>query len=145
MSASNVCHVADHSAKFSWLSLLPAYGRHHSHTLPHRPPTTEPSDAMYRLVTCHTTEAPGRRDDHIPYGGAWYLPAPVWQFIARRFMLCIDHSDQIEKSVMGAACSTYGGRRSVYRVVVGTPDGKRQLGRPRRRPGWERNVKMDLK
>jgi len=30
----------------------------------------------------------------------------------------------------------------VYRVLVGKPDGKRPLGRPRRR--WEDNIKMDL-
>ena len=35
-----------------------------------------------------------------------------------------------------------GERRGVYRVLVGKPDGKRQLGRPRRR--WEGNIKMDL-
>jgi hypothetical protein len=33
--------------------------------------------------------------------------------------------------------------RSVYRVLVGRPEGKRQLGRPRRR--WEYNIKMDLR
>ena len=33
-------------------------------------------------------------------------------------------------------------RRGVYRVLVGKPDGKRSLGRPRRR--WEDNIKMDL-
>jgi hypothetical protein len=33
--------------------------------------------------------------------------------------------------------------RSVYRVLVGRPEGKRPLGRPRRR--WEDNIKMDLK
>jgi hypothetical protein len=32
--------------------------------------------------------------------------------------------------------------RGVYRVLVGKPDGKRPLGRPRRR--WEENIKMDL-
>jgi hypothetical protein len=32
--------------------------------------------------------------------------------------------------------------RGVYRVLVGKPAGKRQLGRPRRR--WENNIKMDL-
>ena len=32
--------------------------------------------------------------------------------------------------------------RSVYGVLVGKPEGKRQLGRPRRR--WEDNIKMDL-
>jgi hypothetical protein len=35
-----------------------------------------------------------------------------------------------------------GERRCVYRVLVGKPEGKRQLGRPRRR--WENNIKMDL-
>ena len=33
--------------------------------------------------------------------------------------------------------------RGVYRVLVGKPEGKRPLGRPRRR--WENNIKMDLK
>jgi len=31
---------------------------------------------------------------------------------------------------------------SVYRVLVGKPEGKRPLGRPKRR--WEDNIKMDL-
>jgi hypothetical protein len=35
-----------------------------------------------------------------------------------------------------------GKRRGVYRVVVGKPEGKRPLGRSRRR--WEDNTKMDL-
>jgi len=35
-----------------------------------------------------------------------------------------------------------GERRDVYRVLVGKPEGKRPLGRPRRR--WEDNIKMDL-
>jgi len=30
---------------------------------------------------------------------------------------------------MGGACSTYGERREVYRVLVGEPEGKRPLGR----------------
>jgi hypothetical protein len=32
--------------------------------------------------------------------------------------------------------------RGVYRVLVGKPEGKRPLGRPRRR--WEDDIKMDL-
>jgi len=35
-----------------------------------------------------------------------------------------------------------GERRGVYRVLVGKPEGKRPLGRPRRR--GEDNIKMDL-
>jgi len=33
-----------------------------------------------------------------------------------------------------------GKRRGVYRVLVGKPEGKRPLGRPRRR--WEDNIKL---
>jgi hypothetical protein len=33
--------------------------------------------------------------------------------------------------------------RGVYRVLVGRPEGKRSLGRPRHR--WEDNIKMDLR
>jgi hypothetical protein len=33
------------------------------------------------------------------------------------------------------------GRRGVYVVLVGRPEGKRQLGRLKRR--WEDNIKMD--
>ena len=32
--------------------------------------------------------------------------------------------------------------RGVYKVLVGKSEGKRRLGRPRRR--WENNIKMDL-
>ena len=34
-------------------------------------------------------------------------------------------------------------RRGVYSVLVGKPEGKRPLGRPRRR--WDDNIKMDLR
>jgi hypothetical protein len=43
---------------------------------------------------------------------------------------------------MDGACSTYEERRGVYRVLVGKYEGKRSLGRPRRR--WEDNIKMGL-
>jgi hypothetical protein len=33
--------------------------------------------------------------------------------------------------------------RKVYRVLVGNPEGKRPLGRPRRR--WEDGIRMDLR
>jgi len=35
-----------------------------------------------------------------------------------------------------------GDRKGVYRVLVGKSEGKKLLGRPRRR--WEDNIKMDL-
>jgi hypothetical protein len=42
---------------------------------------------------------------------------------------------------MGGACSADG--RGVYRVLVGKPEGKRPLGRPRHRR--EDNIRMNLK
>ena len=33
-------------------------------------------------------------------------------------------------------------KRSAFKIVTGTPAGKRPLGRPRRR--WEDNIRMDL-
>ena len=36
-----------------------------------------------------------------------------------------------------------GDRRGVYRVLIGKPEGRRPLGRPRRR--WEDNIKMDVR
>jgi hypothetical protein len=35
-----------------------------------------------------------------------------------------------------------GEKRNVYRLLVGKPEGKRRLGRPRRR--WINNIKMDI-
>jgi hypothetical protein len=36
-----------------------------------------------------------------------------------------------------------GERRNAYKILVGKPEGKRPLGRTRRR--WEDNIRMDLK
>jgi hypothetical protein len=48
--------------------------------------------------------------------------------------------DQIKE--ISTACSTYGVRTGAYRCLVVKPEGKRPLGRPRRR--WKDNIKMDL-
>ena len=48
----------------------------------------------------------------------------------------------MEKNEIGGACSTYGEEQRVYRVLVGKPEGKRPLGRPKRRR--EDNIKIDL-
>jgi hypothetical protein len=42
---------------------------------------------------------------------------------------------------MGGACNTKGGE-DAYRLFVGKPEGRRPLGRPRRR--WVDNIRMDL-
>ena len=43
---------------------------------------------------------------------------------------------------MVGACSTYGRRRDVYRILVGKPEGKRPQGRPKRR--WEIKIKTNI-
>jgi hypothetical protein len=50
----------------------------------------------------------------------------------------------IKNNEMGGACSACGGmERCVCRVLMGKPEGRRPLGRPRRR--WEDNIRMDLR
>jgi hypothetical protein len=44
---------------------------------------------------------------------------------------------------MGGACSTNGAKRNVCVILVGNPEGKRPLGRPRRK--WVNNIKMGLR
>jgi len=43
---------------------------------------------------------------------------------------------------MDGACSTYGEGRGAYRGLVGKPEGKRPLGRPR--PRRDDNIKIGL-
>ena len=61
-------------------------------------------------------------------------------------MICTPHQilsgDQIENNKIDRACRTYGERRDACTVLMGKPEGKRPLGRPKRR--WEGNIKMDL-
>jgi hypothetical protein len=44
---------------------------------------------------------------------------------------------------MVRACTTNGEKRNSYSILVGKPEGKRTLGRPRRR--WVDNIRMDLR
>jgi hypothetical protein len=44
---------------------------------------------------------------------------------------------------MGKTCGTHGRERNVYRVLMRKPEGKKPLGRPRRR--WEDRIRMDLR
>ena len=56
-------------------------------------------------------------------------PNIVW-VIKPRKMRCVAHVPRM------------GERRGVYRILVGKPEGRRPLGRPRHR--WEDNIKLDL-
>ena len=50
--------------------------------------------------------------------------------------------DKIEKNEMGWHVAHIREERGVHRVLVGKPEGKRPLGRPRHR--WVDNIRMDL-
>jgi hypothetical protein len=86
------------------------------------------------------TQTQGQTQVFLKEKGAFSIPV-------RRSMkeiLTKYHSgDQVKKTEMGRTCGTYGGRRSAYRALVGKPEGRRPLGRPRRR--WEDNIKIDLR
>jgi hypothetical protein len=47
---------------------------------------------------------------------------------------------RVKEDEMGSACSTNGEKRNAYRILMGNPEGKRPLGRPRRR--WVDNIKI---
>jgi hypothetical protein len=53
------------------------------------------------------------------------------------------HNDELHRMRWAGHIARMGEGRSVYRVLVGRPVGKRPLGRPRRR--WEVNIKLDLR
>jgi hypothetical protein len=50
---------------------------------------------------------------------------------------------KIEKMRWAGHVARMGEGRGVYRVLMGKPEGRRLLGKPRRR--WEDNISMDLR
>jgi hypothetical protein len=64
------------------------------------------------------------------------------QFYYLHFKVLLTISSAYKMNEMGGACSSDGEGRSMYRVLVGKPEGKRPLGRPRCR--WEYNIKMNI-
>jgi hypothetical protein len=59
-----------------------------------------------------------------------YSSPSIIRIIKSRWMMWVGHVARM------------GEKRNVYRLLVGKPEGKRPLGRPRRR--WIINIKMDL-
>jgi hypothetical protein len=51
--------------------------------------------------------------------------------------------DQVKEDEMGRAYSTNEDNRKACRILVGKPEGKRSMGKPRR--SWVGNIKMDLR
>jgi hypothetical protein len=60
-----------------------------------------------------------------------YCSSNIFRVIKSRKMRWVEHVARM------------GERKGVYRVLAGKPEGKRPLGRHRRR--WEDNIKMDLR
>jgi hypothetical protein len=54
-----------------------------------------------------------------------------------------NYNDQVKEGEMGRACSMNGAKRNANRILVGKPEGKKPLGRPRHK--WVDNIKMDLR
>jgi len=63
----------------------------------------------------------------------------IIRYVVYYYFYCA--GDKIEKNEIGRACGAYGGGEGAYRVLVGKPEGKRPLGRPRRR--WVDNIRLD--
>jgi hypothetical protein len=63
------------------------------------------------------------------------------------FILYLDINEELHnlymEHEMDRACSTNGEKRNACRILVGKPEGKRPLGRQRRR--WVENIKIDLR
>ena len=57
-------------------------------------------------------------------------------------LICTAHQILFGRMRWVGHVARMGETRGVYRVLVGKPEGKRPLGRPRCR--WEDNIKMDL-
>ena len=51
--------------------------------------------------------------------------------------------DYVERNKFGGSVTHMVDRRAIYKVLMGKPEGKRPLERPRCR--WEDNIKMELK
>jgi hypothetical protein len=49
----------------------------------------------------------------------------------------------MKEDEVGGTCSTHGEGRGVHGVLVVRSEGKRPVGRPRRR--WEDDIKMDIR
>jgi len=62
--------------------------------------------------------------------------------ITRSFITCT-WGDQVTEDEMGGTCSKHGRGEKFVRSFVGKPEGKRPLGRSRRR--CKDNIRMDLK
>jgi hypothetical protein len=66
----------------------------------------------------------------------------VLLFPVRYYLCSFIDVDVSRKDEMGRAGSTSGAKRNAYRILVGKSEGKRPLGRTKRR--WVDNIKIDF-
>jgi hypothetical protein len=50
--------------------------------------------------------------------------------------------DKFKEDEVDGTCGEYGAKRNAYRDLVGKPEGKKPLGRPRLR--WKADITMDF-
>jgi hypothetical protein len=81
-------------------------------------------------------------EDNLP-GEVVYCNKTKWHEVPEQSVIQTRHAAVHNDSKMGGACGTSGKKRGAYRVMVWKLDGRRPIGRPRRR--WEDNIKSDLK
>jgi hypothetical protein len=53
-----------------------------------------------------------------------------------------NYNNEVEEDERSEACSTNGQKRNAYRSLVGKPERKKPIGRPRH--WWVNNIRMDL-
>ena len=86
---------------------------------------------VLRIFGPRRDEVTGEWNDIAQWGAIWFVL--LTQYYA---------GDKIEKNEMGWACSAYGWGQGLYRVLLGKPEGRRPLWRPRRK--WVDNIRTDL-
>ena len=77
--------------------------------------------------------------------GSHRTGTPTWRCCltkCRKTCKCNLDNAPKKESVWAGHVARMGEERGVYRILVGKPEGKRPLGRPRRR--WVDNIRMDL-
>jgi hypothetical protein len=75
----------------------------------------------------------------------YHIFMPFFTLLKFTFSVLLTHyfaGDEIEKNEMGGHVVRMGEGRGMYRILMGKPEGKRPLGRPRCR--WEDNIKTYL-
>jgi hypothetical protein len=85
------------------------------------------------------------RDKWVPVTMAWH----VWRRLHNKELYAVYSSPNImwviksRRLRWAGHVARMGERRGAYRALVGKPEGRRPLGRPRH--GWEDNIKMDFR